>query len=139
MTYIQVEGLRELNQAVRRSSDSDLPRRMGQAHKRVGQFIIDHLQPQPDPAAVGRGAGAVVRPSATRREVLLRAGGRHRDGTAPQSQWGKRQGRPLGRRAPKRPYIKQTAVRHLGGEIGTVYLREITRALDPAFYDTEIG
>lgn len=133
---IQVEGLRELNREIRRSVDRELPKRMGQANKSIGELVIARLSPRPDPAAVGEGAGSTVRPSASKREVLLRVGGAHRAGKAPRMQWGKRPVRQPGVPAPKRPYIRQTVDRYYD-EITGAYLGAIEQAMGPAFYDSD--
>lgn len=130
---IEVEGLREFQRVVRRAVDRDLPKRLGQANKRVGELIISRLNP--DPAAVGAGKGATVRPSASRREVLLRVGGAHRP-KPPLSVWGVRQVLRVGQRAPQRPYIKGTAEAHMD-QIAAAYLTGIAQAMDPAFAETE--
>lgn len=133
---IRIEGLREFQRAARRAVDSDLPKRLGRAHKHIGALVIRRLRPSPDPAAVGEGAGASVRPSASRREVLLRVGGKHRDGHTPYMQWGRRPGRRLDRNAPARPYIRQTVERNRD-EIESAYLQAVSDALDGAFAETE--
>lgn len=133
---IQIEGLEEFQRAARRSTDLELPKRLGEAHREIGKLVISRLQPSPNPAAVGTGAGASVRPSATKREVLLRVGGAHRRGHSPEMQWGKRRVLRVGRSAPKRPYIKETAERNRA-EIGTAYLEAISRAMGSAFADTD--
>lgn len=132
---IEVEGLRELNQAIRKSVDRDLPKRMGQANKAIGQrFISDWLDPKPNPAAVGTGAGAAVRPSASKREVLLRVGGAHRAGKTPQMQWGRRPVGGVGSKPP-RPYIIRSAEKHQS-EIEKAWLDAISDAMSSAFYKT---
>src|SRR5690606_36444435 len=68
--YIEVEGLKEFNRAVRAAKDKQLDKRIGQANKKIGQLVIDRLSPSPDPRAIGAGRGATVRPSASKREVL---------------------------------------------------------------------
>lgn len=129
----EVEGLRELNKAVRRASDQGLRKRLGSANKQVGQFIITKLHPRPVPEAVGQGAGATVRPSATMREVLLKAGGKHRT-HAPMQQWGKRQ---VGSASPpQRPFILGTAQRHRR-EIENEYMKAIREAMQPAFWKVD--
>lgn len=133
---IEIEGLKEFQRAARRSTDLELPKRLGQAHKQIGQLVIERLQPRPTPAAVGAGAGSSVRPSATKREVLLRVGGGHRAGKTPFMQWGRRRVARVGVDTPSRPYIKETADRHRD-EIGTAYLEAISRAMDSAFADTD--
>jgi hypothetical protein len=130
MAAIRVDGMRELQRGIRRAADREMPKRLGEAHKEVGRFVIDRLQPRPDPAAVGAGAGAKVRPSATKREVLLRVGGKHRT-NPPMQQWGKR---PVGgfRAAPPRPHIIGTVERHQQA-IEEKYLDAVMRAVGPEF------
>lgn len=132
---IRVEGLKEFQRATRRAVDSDLPRRLGQANKQIGQLVIDRLQPRPDPAAVGEGSGAAVRPSASNREVLLRVGGAHRAGHTPERQWGRRVVGAFSS-APKRPYIRKT-VEDNRRDIEDAWLKAVAEATRPAFYDTE--
>lgn len=135
MAYIQVEGLKEFNRAVTAAKDKELNRRIGQANKAIGQLVIDRLSPAPDPAAVGVGRGATVRPSATRREVLLRVGGSHRP-KPPLSVWGARRVLRPGLQAPDRPFIQGTAERHFD-EIGQAWLDAMVDALAPAFAEAE--
>jgi hypothetical protein len=131
------DDLRRFNREVRRAADANLPRRIGEAHKRVGQkFIRDWLTPKPDPAAVGVGSGADVRPSATKREVQLLVGGAHRAGHTPEMQWGKRPGRQPNEAAPKRPWIRGSVDRHQR-DLEQEYLEAVSDAMSPAFYDTE--
>lgn len=138
MAAVEVHGMREFQQALRHAVDNEAPKRIGQANKQIGaQFISNWLHPKPVPAAVGVGAGATVRPSATRREVVLRVGGKHRAGHAPMMQWGKRRGAPVGDRTPPRPYIIRSAKKHRS-EIGRAWLEAITVALDPAFASTHV-
>jgi len=134
MGAIEVDGLKELNKTIRRSVDRDLPKRMGLANKAIGVLVISRLSPRPDPAAVGVGAGSTIRPSASRREVLLRIGGAHRAGRAPQMQWGKRLGRPVRSSAPPRPHIRGTVDKNRR-EIEKAYLEAIDRAMSGAFAD----
>lgn len=129
---VEVDGLDELRRAIRKSTDQDLPKRMGQAHREVGQYVIARLRPRPDPDAIGRGAGAKVRPSAAKREVVLRSGGKHRAGNTPQQPWGKRQPSPERRRSNARPFIVKTAEDHRD-DIGRFYLQAIKQAVGPAF------
>lgn len=134
--YIEVVGLRDFQRAARRAVDSELPKRLGQVNKQVGRKFIDQwLHPKPDPAAVGEGAGAKVRPSAAKREVTLRVGGKHRAGHVPYAQWGKRPVRSF-RSAPPRPYIKKSVERHYD-DIADMWLEAVARAMDPAFHRTE--
>lgn len=107
---LRVEGLQEFQRQVSRAVDRDIPKRIGQVHRDVGQLVISKLRPRPVPEAVGAGRGAAVRPSAARREVTLRVGGAHRE-KPPLTQWGKRRLR-LFRPAPERPNILGTAVEH---------------------------
>lgn len=133
---IEVEGFAETLRVARRSADRELPKRIGQANKSIGRMVIARLQPRPDPAAVGEGAGASVRPSASKREVLLRVGGKHRAGHTPEMQWGKRPGRRPRQTAPPRPYIRETVERHRD-EIEQAWLEAIAQAFSGAFADTE--
>jgi len=142
---IEVEGLRELNKTIRRATDRDLPKRMGLANKAIGQLVISRLFPRPDPAAVGLGGGTTVRPSASKREVLLRIGGAHRanDSIPKPTQsknryalayWGKRAGPFAFQRRPKRPNIIGT-VDSNRREIEKAYLEAIDQAMSGAFAD----
>lgn len=133
---VDTADLKRFQRAVRQSTDTELPKRLGQANKSVGQLVIDRLQPRPDPAAVGQGAGASVRASASKREVLLRVGGKHRAGRSPQMQWGKRPGpNPFGLR-PDRPFIRETVERHRG-EIEEAWIDATLAAMAGAFAKTE--
>lgn len=151
VAHIQVEGYKEFYRAIRKAEDQTLPKRIGEAHRKVGQFIIAHLEPPPDPRAVGEGftQGAPVRASATKRDVVLRAGGAHRT-KYPQSvpdsyassrawayvQWGKRQVGDIGSVRPKRPHIIGTALKY-ETEIRQELLDQVTAALKPAFNKAE--
>lgn len=131
---IRVEGLREFSRDVTRANAA-LGKELGQVNKRIGRLIIDRwLRPRSVPEAVGRGAGAAIRPSATKREVLLRVGGKHRARHLPYMQWGKR---PVGSpsAAPARPYIKKSAMDHRD-EITDLWLQSVMEAMDPAFHQT---
>lgn len=136
---IEVEGLRELNRAIRKAADKDLPKRMGQANKSIGELVIRRLHPRPQPEAVGAGAGSSVRPSASKREVLLRVGGKHRsydsEKATKMAQWGKKRV-PIRGRAPKRPYIKRTLDDHYN-EITKAYLDAIADAMRPAVWKAD--
>lgn len=132
MAAIELEGIRDFNKAIRKSVDRDLPKRIGQANKSIGRLIITKL-PQAGPHAVGAGAGATVRPSATKREVLLRVGGKHRatrasdDGTKLRvQQWGKREVGPFA--AGQRPSIIGTVLEHRK-KIQKAYFRAIEKAM----------
>lgn len=132
---IKIEGLKEFQRAARRSTDSDLPRRLGEAHRHIGSLVISRLTPAPTAAAVGVGAGAAVRPSASKRDVILRVGGAHRP-RPPLSVWGKQRVAPVGRPVPPRPFIKGTVDRHQD-EIGDAYLEAISAAMRGAFAKTD--
>lgn len=137
MPAIEVDrqDMRRFNAAVRKAADRDLPKKIGQVNKQVGKLVISKLSPRPVPEAVGAGAGAAVRPSATKREVVLRVGGKHRDGADPRivrmRQWGKRSVRPF-RASPPRPYIIETAEQHRD-EILDLWMDGILAATRPAF------
>lgn len=124
--------------AARRAVDRDLPQRLGQAHKRIGELVISKLEPKPDDAAVGSGAGSSVRASASKRDVLLRVGGAHRASGAHTNKqpWGRvRTVRP-GTRTPPRPDIRGTVDRH-EDEILDAYLKAISQAMSGAFAETK--
>lgn len=133
---IKIEGLKEFQRAARKGTDSELPKRLGRAHKHIGELVISKLSPAPTPAAVGVGGGSSVRPSASKRDVLLRVGGGHRAGHSPEMQWGRKPGRRPGTPAPKRPYIKGTVDAHRG-QIETEYLQAISAAMSGAFAETK--
>ena len=136
--YIQVEGLKEFNAAVRRSADVELPKRIGQANKQIGTLVVSRLNPRPDPRAVGVSTGATVRPSASKREVILRVGGSHRAAGrhTKKQQWGRRRVVPVGTRTPARPDIQGTGRANLD-QIGQLWLEAISAAMSGAFYRTE--
>lgn len=150
MAYIQVEGLKEFNRAVRAAKDKELDKRIGQANKAIGQLVIDRLFPAIDARAVGTGRGATPRASASKREVLLRVGGTHRvpasgppsPGSPPRDQivrmnpWGARRVLRPGAQAPARPFIQGTAERHFD-DIGQAWLDAMVEALAPAFAEAE--
>jgi len=143
---IEISGLKEFQAAARRAVDTELPYRLGQAHKHIGQMVIDRLSPSSDPAAVGKGYGAPVRASATKRSVLLRVGGAHRVSASipvpttskdryAYGYWGKRAGPLAFQRRPKRPHIRGT-IENNRDEIGTEYLKAISAAMSGAFAKT---
>lgn len=132
MAAIELVGIKEFNRAVRRSTDQDLPKRIGQANKSIGQLVISKL-PQAGPQAVGTGAGATVRPSATKREVLLRVGGAARATRASArgtklrvQQWGRTQVGPFV--SGERPHIIGTVNKNRR-EIENAYFKAIEEAL----------
>lgn len=135
--WVKVEGLRELNRALRRVGTKDAPKAVGRAHKRVGtKFIERMLRPRPDPTATGEGRGATVRPSASKREVLLRVGGKHRTQNAPLSPWGVRAGNrgPDGQfqDAPPRPDIRASVARNYD-QLEDLYWDELWTELRDTF------
>ena len=134
--HIQIEGYKEFQRALRHAEDKSLPKAIGEVHRDVGKFIVSKLEPRPQPEAVGAGAGASVRASATKRELLLRVGGGHRNETAPYAQWGKTHVGAVGKGAPPRPYIIQTALAH-EDEIRQRLLDGVVEALSPAFHSAE--
>ena len=140
----QVEGYKEMQRDLRKAG-KEAGKALGQAHKRVGQLIISKLAPAPDPRAVGTGKGANVRPSATKREVLILAGGKHRAQMATDAvargydlrsplaamSWGKKQS--FSKDRPKRPYIIGTALAH-EKEVKDKFAEEVTNAMKPYFW-----
>lgn len=137
--HIKVENLRELQRAIRKQQ-GEMPKAIGQAHKDIGAMVIGKL-PEGDPHAVGAGSGASVRPSATKREVLLRAGSGARVERASQdgvplhwTQWGRRPVRPFAPDA--RPYIVGT-IEENQDEIEQMFLDEMVKILGPAFFKAE--
>lgn len=133
--YLEVDwkAWSDLQRAIRKSADRNLPKRLGQANKRTGKFIISKLTPRPTSRAVGEGRGAAVRPSASRREVLLRVGGSHR--SARKEQWGTRPDFSAMPTPPPRPHIRETVARHRD-EIEQFWLEAVSDALSDAFYET---
>jgi hypothetical protein len=129
--HIQVEGLAELQAAIR-AAEGKLPKALGDAHKEIGRFIIGKL-PDGNPHAVGAGSGATVRPSATKRDVILRVGGSHRG--VRRMQWGKKEVQPF---EAGRPYIIGT-VEDNQAAIEDKFLDEYLQALGPAFYSATRG
>ncbi len=127
--HIEVEGLKELQAAIKRAQGK-LPASIGEAHKEVGRFVIGKLPPG-NPNAVGAGSGATVRPSATKREVILRVGSGAR--TASKNQWGKVPVQPF---VSGRPYIVGT-IKDNQDAIEQMFLDQIIKALEPAFYSVE--
>ena len=129
--HIKVEGLKELQSAIK-SAQGKLPQSIGEAHREVGSFIIGKL-PEGNPQAVGAGSGASIRPSATKRDVVLRVG--HGGRAASKNQWGKVPVQPF---ESGRPHIIGT-VRDNQDAIEEKFLTETMKALSPAFYEAKIG
>ncbi len=129
--HIEIEGLRELQQAIKRAQGR-LPESIGQANRRVGNFIIQGLPPG-DPHAVGARRGSQVRASATKREVLLRVG--HGGRESARNQWGVQPVQPF---RSGRPYIVGF-IEAKQREIEDVFMAETMAALSPAFYDARIS
>ena len=139
--HIQIEGLKEL-QAGLRDAQGKLPKALGEAHKRVGQFIISKL-PEASPEAVGMGTGSTVRASATKRDVILRAGTSARVGRAAERhvpvkfiQWGKMEVQPF--EAGGRPYIVGTIEENME-QIEDVFLAEMAQVVGPKFHSYRKG
>jgi len=130
--HIKVEGLKEL-QADIKQRQGKLPTEIGQIHKEVGQFIIGKL-PEGDPHAVGMGSGATVRPSATKRDVVLRVGGAHREGKD-YMQWGKAAVMPP---VSGRPYIVG-AIEDNQEQIEEMFMKKYMDVLGPAFFKASRG
>ena len=103
-----------------RAFGADAYKELGEVHKEVGRLWIGWLG-GPD-SGVGAGAGARFRPSANRREVLLRVGGTHRSRNV--EQWGKRHKPERGRR----PFILGAAEKR-EREIVWTYQRMIERLI----------
>lgn len=95
-----VEGVREVVRAIGQI-DPALRKKLGQKNKEIGQRIIDRSTPKP--LAVGAGAGAIPRASATTSVLRIVAGGAWRQDR--RQQWGKK----VKERATKRPYIRRAA------------------------------
>lgn len=142
MAYLEVEGLREFNRAVRAAKDRELDKRIGAANKRIGQMVIDRLTPAPNPVATGIGRGSTVRPSASKREVILRVGGTHRgiNGASPEQTrmqpWGAKRVARVGTRLPPRPHIHGTAEKN-EDDIGSAWMAAIMDAFRPAFAEAD--
>ena len=124
--HIKVEGMKELQTAIRKA-EGKLPKSLGEAHKEVGRFIIGKIPPG-NPNAVGAGSGATVRPSASKRDVLLRVGGAHR--LMHKNQWGKGEVQPF---ESGRPYILGVVLENQEA-IEQKFLDETMKALEPAFH-----
>jgi hypothetical protein len=131
MSAIQVDGYREFQRDLK-AAEGRLPKALGEAHKNIGRFVISHLDPSPNPAAVGAGAGAAVRASATKREVIMRVGGKHRAEHSPKQQWGKKQVDPFHQPRSARPFIQKTATDR-EKEVLDLFENELMKALGPAF------
>ena len=133
--HIQVEGWKPLRRDIRRAVDQDMPRRMGQAHRNVGLYVKRLVDARSDPAAVGAGRGADVRPSSSRREVLVRVGYGTRK--APVAPWGIRQVQPVGPRPP-RPHIVGI-INDDRASIEREFFDQVMAAAAPPFYSTSEG
>jgi hypothetical protein len=138
LAHIKIEGLKELQSAIK-AAEGKLPKSIGDAHKRVGDFIISKV-PQGSANAVGSGTGADIRASATKRDVVIRAGGAHRATRAAKRgvlpsfiQWGKTEIQPFAKN--QRPLIIGVFDTHYD-EIAQFFMDEIVNTLDPAFFKT---
>lgn len=96
---VRVEGVRELVRAIG-AMDADVRKGIGQENKAIGQRVIDAAGPKP--TAVGAGAGAMPRASATTTSVRIMAGGSWRADR--RQQWGKRS---VSRGGVLRPFIRK--------------------------------
>src|SRR5512139_869930 len=130
--HIQIEGLAELQAAIKRQQGK-LPAAIGEAHKEVGRFVIGKV-PAGDSHAVGAGSGATIRPSATKRDVIIKVG--HGARTAAYQQWGKRVINPPAPGPGSRPHIVG-AIEQNQEAIEQKFMDEIIKALEPAFYSAE--
>ena len=127
--HIEVEGLKELQTAIKRQQGK-LPASIGEAHKEIGRFVIGKL-PAGNPHAVGAGSGADVRPSATKRDVVLRVG--HGGREASKYQWGKQAVQPF---ESGRPFIVGV-IQDNQEAIEQKFMDETVKALSPAFFSAE--
>ena len=123
--HIKIEGLTELQHSLK-ASQGKLPAALGSAHKAIGQYIIAKVPPG-DPHAVGAGSGSVIRPSATKRDVVIRVGGTHRSRHV--QQWGKKYVHPP---TKGRPYILGTVLEH-EDDIVEQYHKTLIMYLRPYF------
>lgn len=102
MIKLDMSDVDRFRRDLRKATDVDLPKEIGLVHKEIGRLVISKLRPP----SVGAGTGASVRPSATKREALLRVG--HGGRASAKPQWGRQQLWPGGE-APDRPNILGTA------------------------------
>jgi hypothetical protein len=137
---IRIEGLKEL-QAGLRNAENKLPKALGEAHKEIGRFIIGKI-PQGSANAVGAGSGSELRASATKRDVILRAGSAHRAAIGVKrhiptrfAQWGKTEVQPFAKRA--RPYIVGFIEKN-ADEIMDVFAEEYRKVLEDACYQVKM-
>lgn len=125
----RVEGVRELVKAFDAIDPSKgLRKELGQENKEIGRDIIARSFPKP--IAVGQGAGAIPRPSATSTILRIVAGGAWRRDR--RQQWGKR----TTDRKEKRPYIRRAAERMMP-EIEDRYVKAILKVANKAGFETE--
>lgn len=126
---IEVEGLRELNRALRKAENGGAVKAVGRANKRVGRLAADRwLRPRPRPETVGTGAGSSVRPSAAKSRLQLRVGGAHRAGYVPAHPWGRRWEISGGRRVGKRPFILGSLLDHRD-ELYELWIDEVAKEI----------
>lgn len=83
---VKVDGVRELTRALA-SLGPRWVAEVGVTNRRLGEEIIAAAEPKP--LFVGRGQGALPRPSAARNVLQLRAGGSWRARHVPVQQWGR--------------------------------------------------
>lgn len=103
---VKVDGVRELTRTLARLGPQWVAE-IGAVNRRLGEEIIAAAEPKP--LFVGRGQGAVPRPSAARNVLQLRAGGAWRARHVPVQQWG----RGWAERHVPRPFILGAAKRKL--------------------------
>lgn len=96
----KVEGVREIVRAIT-ETDPALRKELGRRNKGIGKKIIERSFPKP--LAVGAGAGAKPRASATTTVLRILAGWSGRSDR--RQQWGK----TFKERDVKRPYIRRSA------------------------------
>jgi hypothetical protein len=97
---IQVEGLRELQGALRRM-DTDLPKQLRIGLNEIATLVADNARPL-IPRRTGRAAGS-LRAGSSQREARVRAGG----GRAPYYPWLDFGGRTGPGRSVRRPFLRE--------------------------------
>jgi hypothetical protein len=126
----RVEGVRELVRAIGKI-DPKLRKELGQRNKAIGQRIIDKAFPKPE--AVGAGAGAKPRASATTNVLRIMAGTKAR--TRQVQQWGRVQ---VPRDGIKRPYIRRSAEEDMP-QIEADYMDALLDSARKAGFETKKG
>lgn len=124
---VYIEGLTELNRALRQAGGKPLQKELGAVHKDIGRMVISHLGGKN--TQVGEGRGETIRPSATTANVMLRVGGSHRGGSR-RKQWGAEQVWPGGM-PPARPHLIGAAL-EIQDEIEEAYMDGVESVLTGA-------